>query len=166
MSAQHSEDFSEKFYQRCPLFKHVRDERVAYSDDKTERSYTIYDRKFNRLCAFRARRLPGCCGVLVIYYLRPTTTKERAAIAVFQKTLEWIRLAAGDAKYGAILLSQVVGSAGYEALEAARMANQASDLTNHRTKNRLRVYLIETIPPKEPKAPKARPNFSADEEEN
>ena len=148
MGRQHVDDFGDKLYANCSVFTYIRDRR-RYEDSKA-RSYTLYSRRTGKsFVSFVAQRLPGCCGVLVIYYLRPVNIKNAAA--VFKDTLKQIVKAAGQAKYGAVLLTQTHASCGFTALTAVE---SVLNFTNWRTGNRICTYLINTDAPKErPKAP-------------
>lgn len=151
MSVTHDETFTEKLFQACPRNMYVRDFKVE-SEDKTERSYTFYSRKGVRIGSFRARRLPGCCGVLAVYYLRPSTNDPKQAKATFQRLLSVITNAAQAALYGAILLTQTAGSTGQMALSelAGAAGVNTSTFRNWRTNNTVITYVIHTADPRKP----------------
>ena len=149
MSAIHHNEFTEQFYKVVPKGQYLRDNKIPYSEDKTEREYTLYNTKHTKLVSFRARALPGCCGVLVVYYLRPNNLKaglletaEEKQLRVFEETLELIRIAAGKAKFGTLLLTQtessIGGKTGY---------TPVASFVNWKTKNKVLVYQVETPEP-------------------
>lgn len=151
MGAIHHNQFTEELYKIIPKGMYLRDNSNKYSDDQTERTYRLYNKKHREIASFRARALPGCCGVLVVYYLRPAPCKRQEdSITVFRDTLEGIVQAAGMAKFGAVLLTQVVGSLGYNAL---CNNNNSLRFTNWKTDNTVATFQISTKRPEEP--PKA-----------
>jgi|SRR5271157_810740 len=139
MGAIHANEFTECLYKEIGLLKYLRDNSLEYSDDKTERQYTIFSRCSNPIVNFRARPLPGCCGVLVVYYLRPTQTKN--SLKVFRATLSLIVKAAGKAKFGLVILSQTINSPIYDILKNAHLTTQ---FTNWKTKNQVGIFTIKT----------------------
>lgn len=143
MGAVHVGDFSEQMFRAIPATYYVRVE-LPYSDDRTERTFIVWHRslignKHTKFATFRARALPGCCGVLCIYYLRPTST-GKGARGDFLKALGWIEKAAALAKYGSVLLTQTMGTTGQEAL-----GEPLHTFTNHKTGNVLALYNRATV---------------------
>lgn len=102
MSAIHANKFTEKLY----LLKgpgYLREFKIPYSDDATEKEY-IYYQEGEKLISFRARPLPGCCGVLVVYYVRPASKIDNPQ-ALFTATIKVILEAAKKAEYGCVQMS-------------------------------------------------------------
>ena len=146
MGAIHADNFTEALYKVIQRGYFLRDSEVKYSDDKTERLYDLWRRKLvgdkhEKLATFRARALPGCCGVLVVYYLRPTQVGSAAKI--FNLTFELIRKAAGKAKFGAVLLTQTRPSTG-EGILDAKTGGFRSMFTNWKTRNEISTFLFLT----------------------
>jgi hypothetical protein len=154
MSAIHANEFTEQLYKLAGKKIYIRDNADSYSGDKTERCYSIYDKKTNKkIIVFRARPLPGCCGVLVVYYLRPQGGTSAQGIQVFKSTLmSLIVPAAGNAKFGAVMLSQVDGSLGDSAMSISALS---SNFVNHKTAHSVHIYCIHTVYI----APKTKPKF-------
>lgn len=153
MGAIHASNFTEELYRRVNTGilrgNYLRDHVLDYSADKTEREYNILDRRSRGVVSFRARPLPGCCGILVVYYLRPDRNSKDAQ-KVFTDTLNLIVEAAGGAKYGAVLLTQTVDSAGHRALsEAAAGPAVTCRFVNFKTGNEIVTYTIATKAPVE-----------------
>jgi hypothetical protein len=151
MSAIHATGFTEQLFRvvgrglfRGLYLRHGK----PYSQDSTEEQYELYDKRHNKVVTFRARPLPGCCGVLVVYYLRPDRSAKDPQ-KVFTDTLALIVEAAGKAKFGAVLMSQTADSAGFAALYAQQHGSQ---FTNWKTNHRVGVFVLETAAPvEEPK---------------
>jgi hypothetical protein len=131
---------------------YLRTAPLPWSEDKTEQSYTLHNKKHEPVVSFRARPLPGCCGVLVVYYLRPSRDSKEPQ-KVFTDTLNLIVEAAGLAKFGSVLLTQTVDTAGSAA--TAAMAKPSAFFTNWKTNNRIGLFVLET------KAPEAEPKKAA-----
>lgn len=149
MGAIHNEGFTDKLYESVPKGWQLRDFPV-YSDDKTEREYRLRRKGFYGI-NFRARALPGCCGVLVVYYLRPANNKP----FTFRATLRWIVKCAGQTKFGAVMLTQTDGSLGLKALSYKQEYTPSAVFKNFKTGNGVAVYVIDT----EYKAPKKKLKF-------
>lgn len=107
MGAIHEDGFTIELYKRpIPDGTHLRDWPVSYSDDKTEHEYALCDMTGKRLVTWRARLLPGCCGILTVYYLRPNSDQTLAKAQLwYEKTVELIIAAAHVAKLGMIIMS-------------------------------------------------------------
>jgi branched-subunit amino acid transport protein AzlD len=142
MGAIHATGFTEQLYKRAPGKFYVRDSKVEYSKDETEREYILGDKKSDAEIRFRARPLPGCCGVLVVYYLRPSGFKNQTK--AFNEALSLIIDAAGKAKFGNVLLTQTVGSLGYQTLNDGIGKFL---FTNWKTNNQIGVFQFETKAP-------------------
>lgn len=121
MGAVHTNAFTEKFYvSPLPRFRKenliLRDEPVSYSDDKTEHGYSlsyvpITGEKLKPVISFRARPMPGCCGVLMVYYLRPSNVPDaKEAEELYKDTLKAICYAAKAADYGMVCMSLLATS--------------------------------------------------------
>lgn len=147
MAAIHAENFTDELYQRVNTGilrgNYLRNRVLTYSDDKTERQYSIYGRKGGLVVEFRARPLPGCCGILVVYFLRPAHDAKEPQ-KVFTDTLALIMEAAGMAKFGCVLLTQATESEGYKALNDG-MGKFL--FTNWKTSNKIAVFHFETKAP-------------------
>lgn len=156
MSAIHPNSFTEALFKEVQALSwqryYLRVETLGYSDDKTERSYVLVDKLSGKAaCTFRARPLPGCCGVLVVYYLRPAVSSN---ISFFKKTLRLIEKAAGRARYGCVLLTQTDASAGYTAMDSAPQWA----FVNWKTNNGVGVFLRAVGKT----APKPAPDFNGE----
>jgi hypothetical protein len=118
MAAIHTQGFEEELYARPPLAGcHLRAGEVKYSDDKTEREFSYWNKARQKVVSFRARPLPGCCGTLVVYYLRPSTRLSlKKQARVYQQTMSRILAAAHAAKYGQLMMTLLLES------EEARLA--------------------------------------------
>src|SRR5487761_1132826 len=98
MGAQHAETFTEKLVLNPLLGTFWREKLPNYSDDKTERIYKQYSiLKKDCIVEFHARQMPGCCGILVVYYLRPQRVKGQ--INIFKSTIEQIVKIAKESQY-------------------------------------------------------------------
>ena len=119
---------------------------VDYSLDKTEIQYTLHSTKdATCICTFNARPLPGCCGVLVVYYLRPDTRmKEAKQKKLFQKVFSAILLAAGRAEFGLVMMTQTKGSFGASIL--TKCNSYEFEFVNPKTGHAVVTYQIP-IPP-------------------
>lgn len=161
MSALHHDDFTEQMFRACPKGWYLRTNAVRHSDDQTERDYSFFDRDTSeKRITFRARRLPGCCGVLVLYYLRPEKTLDsKTARSLFLTVKELVIKAAGFAKLGQVLMTQTADSAGDAALVSGGHKSLLG-FTNWKTKNSIAVYAFGTEKPPAPK-PKA-PEFDSE----
>jgi hypothetical protein len=137
----------------------VQDAELKYSDDKTEREYTVGIKGVSsNVLTFRARPLPGCCGVLVAYYIRPSHLKAAQQERLFKQTVEWIIEAASYAKFGAVLFTQVADSNGAKMLTGAvKEGVVTNNFTNWKTGNELRAYVALT-----PKPPENKGNFNGE----
>jgi len=145
MGAIHSTNFTENLYANIGWRWKLRDRDMGkYSDDQTEREYSIYNLQNKRVVVFRARALPGCCGVLVVYYLRPS--EIGSAMGTFKKTLKLIMKAASKAHFGLVMLTQTVDSTGDTILKA--MSTPVT-WTNWKTKNNINTYQLTTEKPKD-----------------
>lgn len=160
MGATHAQNFTEVLYglvnRGILRGNYLRDKVLDYSADKTEREYMIFDRKGRLVVGFRARPLPGCCGILVVYYLRPGSAVKEPQ-KVFTDTLDLILEAAGLSKIGSVLLTQTVDSLGFKALASSTQPRAL--FTNWKTSNNVGVFMLETAAPAE-EAKKA--NFSSE----
>jgi len=143
MGAIHANTFTNELYRNIPRGNYLRDKR-AYSEDQTERVYKIYNKRHEEVVSFRARPLPGCCGVLVVYYLRPNSSSRKSNTETFQETLTLIVRCAGLAKFGNVLLTQTTGSAGYDTLVSS---GSSFKFTNWKTRNDVVTFQITTTPP-------------------
>lgn len=118
MGAIHVDEFTRKLYlEPLPVFEggdetygtHLRVEKQEYGDT-TEQLYELWSGD-KQVVSFRARALPGCCGVLVVYYLRPSRTLSvEQATKLYTETVEIIVRAAVKAKYGAIEMTLLATS--------------------------------------------------------
>jgi len=142
MSALHESNFTNQLY----LVKGPGQLRVSsdhYSADKTEKIYAYY-KKDNELVSFRARPLPGCCGVLVVYYVRPKEFKgkifKRTSKEIFTQTIKAVLEAAKAGKYASVLMTLLVSS--NEAEEVLEYAGfyASNGMRNAKTGNLLRVF--------------------------
>lgn len=165
MAAIHAENFTDELYKRVNTGilrgNYLRHRTLTYSDDKTERQYSIYNRRGRLVVEFRARPLPGCCGVLVVYYLRPAHDAKEPQ-KVFTDTLSLIAEAAGLAKFGSVLLTQTQDSSGFRAFTSSGWHSDLPvqpEFTNWKTGSRVSVFMILTKAP--PEAPK-RASFSGE----
>ncbi|MDE1766612.1 MAG: hypothetical protein KGI27_10140 [Thaumarchaeota archaeon] len=139
MGAVHANNFTSELY----LIKgpgQLRVSPVKYSDDSTEYQYEYWKvgAKPKRLISFRARPLPGCCGILVVYYVRPDGGRESwysTMIAVFD--------AAKKAGYATLMLSLLQSS--QEALEDLQKAGYilSKPMVNKKTGNPLVLAYID-----------------------
>jgi hypothetical protein len=161
MSAIHPNDFTEALYKRVSSSRYfLQVDSREFSDDKTEVNYVLRNRKtlFNdknsTIATFRARPLPGCCGVLVVYYLRPTDGKAKTFSSVFSLILK----CAGDAKYGAVLMSQRYHSIGHTCLKAVPRQMTFHEFVNPKTKNLITMFQCMT----DYVAPKSKPVFQGE----
>lgn len=125
MGAVHANGFTEKLYAVASSKHLIRDAAVPYSDDKTEHGYTfgyVKDGQLANSISFRARPMPGCCGVLVVYYLRPNSTLEaKEAARLYKETVGLILEAAKAAKYGMVAMSLLSNS--HQAIKILREQN-------------------------------------------
>lgn len=156
MGALHHDDFTEQMFKQMPKTMYLRTNGVRHSDDATEREYNLFERDTHKKwISFRARRLPGCCGVLVLYYLRPDkelgSSKQRS---VFLETLAMVQRAAGLSKLGMVLMTQTMDSAGDRALDGQPAVGK---FVNWKTNNTIRTYVFYTEKP--PAPPKPEPKF-------
>lgn len=135
MSAIHANKFTEKLY----LLKgpgYLRDFKLEYSDDATEHGYAYY-KEGEQLISFRARPLPGCCGVLVVYYVRPSSKAENPQ-DLFTATIRVILEAAKHADYGCVQMSLVETSdEAIELLKHEGFENLFNPMRNGKTGNML-----------------------------
>lgn len=98
---------------------------------------------------FKTRPMPGCCGVLLVYYLVPTKGREE----VVPELVETIGIAAQAAGYGMLMFTQKLKSPLCGILEKADYLN--TPFINGKTGNKLNVYLkVLAQKPKEPPKPR------------
>ena len=148
MGAHHAEKFTEQLVLNPPFGTFWRERPSDWDEDKTERIYKQYSiLKKECIVEFRARMLPGCCGVLVVYYLRPQRAKNQ--VKIFKQTLATIIKVAAQTKYGAVMLTQTAGSLGYQALFDYPNMSSIPDFINGKTRNYVGVFVIPTgyVPP-------------------
>jgi len=153
MGATHTNSFTDAMF--CAVNKgflrgmYLRVENFRV--DTTEREFKLISKKQKEIIRFFARPLPGCCGVLVVSYLRPGNA-EKDPEKVFAATLQLIVKAAGDAKFGTVQLTQVGNSTGYNALRDELHILPTYTFTNYKTGNTVGVFFLGTeAPPPEPK---------------
>lgn len=158
MGALHHDDFTEQMFKLVPEGMYLRTNGVRHSDDGTEREYHFYERKTHKQwISFRARRLPGCCGVLVLYYLRPDKDLDaKKQRVLFLEVLSMVVLGAGFAKLGTVLMTQTVDSAGDRALVSAGF-KPIMPFVNWKTGNSISCWSFVTTKP--PAPPKSAPKF-------
>lgn len=150
MGAVHHDDFTEQMFKQVPEGMYLRTRAVQYSDDVMEREYMLFARDTHeKWISFRARRLPGCCGVLVVFYLRPTEHAKKGK-EVFMDTFFRIKTAAGLAKLGSVLLTQTKGSLGQELLSKSSLGHMEFSFVNWKTDNEIVGYSFNTTPPPKP----------------
>jgi hypothetical protein len=163
MGIYHAVGFTEQIHRLSK--KHYCKDEQWNKEDLSEREYKLESRKDgNIIASFRARALPGCCGVLVVYYLRPGVTKRglfhQSAESIFKETLELIIQAAGKAKFGAVLLTQTLNSTGAKVL-GEMLGCHIETFTNWKTKNKVSTYLFPTVH-KATKPPVKGPTFNGE----
>ena len=139
MGAVHVSDFTEQLY----LVKgpgQLRVDQVKYSEDKTEVSYSYWKlpgklvkSKLAELISFRARPLPGCCGILVVYYVRPRVVKDGPAL--FSATMDSIINAAKAAGYASVLMSLLETSKEALATVTGKGFSSTVPMINRKTHN-------------------------------
>jgi hypothetical protein len=158
MGAIHAIGFTEQMHIVLPGSMYLRSTNYDKADDRTEYSYTVMNKKTGKSVAtFRARPLPGCCGVLVVYYLRPSV--DKTAEKVFGSLVVLILKAAGQAKFGQVIFTQANGSTGAKILSVFG-SRIVAHFTNWKTKNGILTFLFSTVPPKE--TVKKRPTFDGE----
>ena len=168
MAAIHATGFTEQLFRVLPKNVYLRTS-TPYTDDKTETQYDVHDRKTHgKIVTFRARQMPGCCGVLVVYYLRPVGSMRktgrffaRMPEDVFLEYAELIIKAAGLAKNGQVIFTQIVESAGAKTLQKLCLGDKycRSEFTNWKTNSKVYTFLFLT---EQPKKPEAKPVFSGE----
>lgn len=142
MGAIHAENFSDGLHRTAPKKYYVRSLKLDYSDDKTERKYTVKEMKTgNTVATFNARPLPGCCGVMVVYYLRPVSK----IVKTFREILAWIDKAASVAKYGAVVFTLTDGEIADELRACPLFA--LNTFVNHKTGNQIQMFTFNTKAP-------------------
>lgn len=137
MGAVHANNFTEALY----LVKgpgQLRVESIKYSDDKTEMTYEYWKvstgllAKSSPLISFRARPLPGCCGILVLYYVRLRTVDKGE---IFAKTIEAAVTAAKQAGYASIIMSLLDSSKDAIGIVTSKGFNSSTPMVNKKTDN-------------------------------
>jgi len=117
MGANHDFNIENQLHWTTPKNWRIRTKFSAHDGDKTQLEVSIVRGVGGRsIGSVKIRELAGCCGVLVVYYLRPNEAKEVRAIKSFQAIHLWIAKAAKKAGYGALMYTQTSGSIGYKAL--------------------------------------------------
>jgi H+/gluconate symporter-like permease len=159
MGAIHATGFTEQMHAVLPGNVYLKATNYEQAEDKTEYSYTIIRKSTQTTFAtFRARPLPGCCGVLVVYYLRPSYKNPKTAEKTFKDVAEMIIDAAGRARFGQVIFTQTVASSGERVLNSMKM-NGIVMFTNWKTGNKVCTITFQTHEP--PKA-KTIPNFDGE----
>src|SRR5208337_2425469 len=145
MGIQHTSEFTSKLHQISKKYYVIAEERWN-KEDVGETLYTFHSHADGSIVGrFQARVMPGCCGILLVYYLRANGKK---AVDRFSELFTLIQKAASAAKFGATLYTQVVDSQGYSILlkiEANTLEGENADFfTNHKTGNEIKVFLFPT----------------------
>src|SRR5574343_1375298 len=62
--------------------------------------YKLYNKKHHQMCSFQENALHGCCGVLVIYYIRPNEINENKNKKTFKFMIKIFEKIAAELKVG------------------------------------------------------------------
>lgn len=145
MGAIHATGFTDKMYRVLPKSVYLKDSAVEHSADKTERLHEVFSTKtHDSILSFRVRPLPGCCGVLTVYYLRPSGKNK---VTTFKKWVLIILKAAGLARFGQVIFTQKAASEGADVLSRLPSGVRVP-FTNWKTKNAVETFLFPTVEPK------------------
>lgn len=162
MGAIHATGFTEQMHRVMPAGFYLKDKSPIYDNtaDKTEVEYTVFvKRSGTKLLSFRARPLPGCCGVLVVYYLR-IEHGIKDPVRVFEAFVQLILTAGSRAKFGQLIFTQTSESAGERSL--MKLSTRFCSLfTNWKTGNLINTILVPTAKPEEP-IRKVTPSFGGE----
>jgi hypothetical protein len=152
MGNNHRSEFEEYFKRNLPngMDCAVR-EPLKDDTDRVMRTYRIFNRKTrNHVASFNARQMPGCCGILCVYYLRPIG-QPAIQTKVFSQFVSLIVKAAEQSEFGTVMFTQVIDSIGYNILKLIvdKTGKPASihTFTNWKTKRRVSVFAIDTEAP-------------------
>lgn len=143
MGVTHTEKFSDHLQRALPDGFYLDWSKPdTYAEDKVLRKYNIKSKEDGQTyAAFSARPLPGCCGVLTVFYL---TLGDKATIETALKWLDVISTAGSDAGYGSLLMTLFAASPLAKTL-ASTSGWQSAQFTNHKTSNVLLV-LTKVLP--------------------
>jgi uncharacterized protein (DUF362 family) len=83
--------------------------------------------------------LPGCCCVLVIYYIRPNEINENKNKKTFKFMIKIFEKIAAELKVGLLQFSQVNNSIGYDVLIKERGYN-IINFVNGKTNNEICLF--------------------------
>jgi hypothetical protein len=136
MGAKHSDTFTDHLQRVVPDGFYLNwTKPTQYDEDKVLRKYdVIVKADGGTAISFSARTLPGCCGVLTVFYLNIQRD------ATIEKALAWLGMlkeAASNAGYGSMLMSLHSNSPLAGALKENGWVS--APFLNHKTGNNITI---------------------------